>query len=223
MAEDENIPLSGAVREKLVGRKQDWAREGRLLTGVPDTAHAIRLPPGQTEVKHWPVLDLGVQPDVAKEKFRLRVEGLVEQRIALDWDQFLALDQVEQVSDIHCVTQWSLYDAHFTGVRAHDLLAMARPLPAARFISFTSYDGYTTNVPIAAFDDDDVLLAHAFGGTPLTREHGAPVRVVLPKLYFWKSPKWVTRIELLAEDRPGFWEVRGYHNNGDPWLEERYG
>lgn len=223
MAEDEDVPLTGKLREKLVERKQDWARDGRLITGHTDAAHAVRLPPGQTLVKDWPVLDLGVQPDVAKERFRLRVEGLVENRVALDWDWFMALEQREQVCDIHCVTQWSRYDNRFTGVAARTLLALARPKPAVRFVSFTSYDGYTTNVPFAAFDDDDVLLAHAWEGEPLTRAHGGPVRVVLPKLYFWKSPKWVTRIELLAEDRPGFWEVRGYHNNADPWLEERYG
>ncbi|HEY4249766.1 MAG TPA: sulfite oxidase-like oxidoreductase [Roseomonas sp.] len=223
MAEDDSVPLTGKVRQKLVEKKQGWAREGRLITGHTDAAHAARLPPGQTLVKDWPVLDLGVQPDVAKDRFRLRLEGLVENRVALDWDWFMSLEQVEQVCDIHCVTQWSRYDNRFTGVRAATLLALVRPKPTARFVGFTSYDGYTTNVPLSAFADGDVLLAHSWDGQPLSRAHGGPVRVVLPKLYFWKSPKWVTRIELLLNDRPGFWEERGYHNNADPWLEERYG
>ena len=107
-------------------------------------------------------------------------------------------------------------------MRASTLIDLARPKPAARFVSFRSYDGYTTNVPMAEFARDEVLLAHSWEGAPLTRQHGGPVRVVIPRLYFWKSPKWVTRIELLGADRPGFWEVRGYHNEADPWKEERY-
>jgi DMSO/TMAO reductase YedYZ molybdopterin-dependent catalytic subunit len=220
---DDDIPLTGEVREKLVRTKERWAEEGRLLTGTHGDPERDRLPPGQTLVKDWPVLDLGVQPDVAREKFRLRVEGLVENRIALDWDGFMALPQNEMVVDIHCVTQWSRHDNRFTGVKTTDLLALARPKPGARFVAMTSYDGYTTNLTLADFAAEDVMLVHAFEGRPLERQHGAPVRLVLPKLYFWKSPKWLTRIELLAEDRPGFWEVRGYHNRGDPWTEERYG
>jgi len=151
------------------------------------------------------------------------VEGLVAAPLRLDWGAFMALPQTELMNDIHCVTQWSRYDNRWQGVRATDLLALARPKEEGRFVSFTSYDGYTTNVPMAEFARDDVLLAHSWEGRPLTRQHGGPVRVVIPHLYFWKSPKWVTRIEILAVDRPGFWEVRGYHNHGDPWLEERYG
>jgi len=223
MAEDDDIPLTGRLREKLVESKQAWAREGRLLTGTTADPARDRLPPGQTLVKDWPVLDLGVQPDVPSEKWRLRVEGLVAAPLRLDWGAFMALPQTELMNDIHCVTQWSRYDNRWQGVRATDLLALARPKEEGRFVSFTSYDGYTTNVPMAEFARDDVLLAHSWEDRPLTRQHGGPVRVVIPHLYFWKSPKWVTRIEILAVDRPGFWEVRGYHNHGDPWLEERYG
>lgn len=224
MAEDESdVTLTGAVREKLVATKQEWARDGRLLTGTHADPERDRLPPGQRLVTDWPVLDLGVQPDVKLERWRLRVEGLVEAPLALDLDAFHALPQTELTNDIHCVTQWSRYDNTWRGVRATDLLALARPKPAARFVAFTSYDGYTTNVALEQFADPEVLLAHAWNGAPLSREHGAPVRVVIPRLYLWKSPKWVTRIELLGADRPGFWEVRGYHNNGDPWMEERYG
>jgi DMSO/TMAO reductase YedYZ molybdopterin-dependent catalytic subunit len=220
---DDDIPLTGAVKDKLIRTKERWAEEGRLLTGTHGDPARDRLPPGQTLVQDWPVLDLGVQPDVAKDRFRLRLEGLVENRLALDWDGFMALPQTEMVRDIHCVTQWSRYDNRFAGVMARDLLDFARPKSTARFVSLTCYDGYTTNLSLEDFAGEDVMFAHSWEGAPLTRQHGGPVRLVLPKLYFWKSPKWVTRVELLLEDRPGFWEVRGYHNRGDPWMEERYG
>ena len=225
MAEDDEdgVPLTGRVKDKLIESKQAWAREGRLLTGTTSDPARERLPPGPTLVKDWPVLDLGVQPDVSPERWRLRLEGQVEAPLRLTWDEFMALPQAESVSDIHCVTQWSRYDNRWQGVKARELLALARPRQAARFVSFTSYDGYTTNVPLEDFDRDEVILAHGWEGRPLTRQHGGPLRVVIPHLYFWKSPKWVTRIELLGADRPGFWEVRGYHNYGDPWKEERYG
>jgi DMSO/TMAO reductase YedYZ molybdopterin-dependent catalytic subunit len=220
---EDDIPTTGAIKDKLIRTKERWAEEGRLLTGTHGDPERDRLPPGQTLVKDWPVLDLGVQPDVSHDKFRLRLEGLVENRLALDWDGFMALPQTEMVRDIHCVTQWSRYDNHFAGVMVRDLLALAQPKPEARFVAMTSYDGYTTNLTMDDFAGEDVMLAHAWEGKPLERQHGGPVRLVLPRLYFWKSPKWITRIELLAEDRPGFWEVRGYHNRGDPWVEERYG
>lgn len=223
MDEDDGVSLAGKVRDKLIEAKQDWARDGRLLTGTQGDPARDRLPPGQTLVKDWPVLDLGVQPDVAPEKWRLRIEGLVQAPVRLTLDEFMALPQVEVTSDIHCVTQWSRYDNRWQGVRARDLIGMARPKEEARFVSFTSYDGYTTNVPLEELLREEVLFAHSWEGRPLTRQHGGPVRVVIPRLYFWKSPKWVTRVELLREDRPGFWEVRGYHNHGDPWREERYG
>jgi len=193
MAEDEDVPLTGRVKDKLIESKQAWAREGRRLTGTTSDPARERLPPGQTLVKDWPVLDLGVQPDVSMERWRLRLEGLVEAPLRLTWDEFMALPQTESVSDIHCVTQWSRYDNRWQGVKATELLALARPKPAARFVSFTSYDGYTTNVPLEDFARDEVMLAHGWEGKPLTRQHGGPLRVVIPRLYFWKSPKWVTR------------------------------
>jgi DMSO/TMAO reductase YedYZ molybdopterin-dependent catalytic subunit len=220
---DDEIPTTGQVKEKLIRSKEEWAREGRLLTGMTSTPERDRLPPGQRLVQDWPVLDLGVQPDVKPERWRLRVEGLVENRLALDWEGFGALPRKEWVNDIHCVTAWSRYDNRWQGVAAQDLLAMARPKAEARHAVFHSYDGYTTNVPLAVLDHPDAIVATHWNGEPLSRQHGGPVRIVIPSLYFWKSAKWVTRIELLAEDRPGFWEVRGYHNNADPWLEERYG
>src|ERR671926_499863 len=172
MTEDDDVPLTGKVKDKLIESKQAWAREGRLLTGMPGDPTRDRLPPGQTLVKDWPVLDLGVQPDVARDKWRLRVEGLVQAPVRLTLDEFMALPQGELVNDIHCVTQWSRYDNHWQGVRAKDLIALARPKEEARFVSFTSYDGYTTNVPLEEFPRDGVLLAHSWEGAPLTRQHG---------------------------------------------------
>ncbi len=222
MAEEDDVPLAGKVRDKLVEAKQGWARDGRLLTGTTSTPERDRLPPGQRLVNDFPVLDLGVQPDVNRANFRLRVEGLCAAPLRLTLDEFMALPQQERVNDIHCVTQWSRYDNAWEGVPVPDLLAMARVKDEARFVSLTSYDGYTTNLAMEDFARPENLFAHAWAGVPLERQHGGPVRLVVPHLYFWKSPKWITRVELLREDRPGFWEVRGYNNRGDPWQEERY-
>ncbi len=221
MANDES--LLGKVRQKLVETKQKWAGEGRLLTGETADPKTRRLPPGQREVKNWPVLDLGIQPDVPPEKWQLTVDGLVENPVTWSWADFIAQPQVTRTSDIHCVTAWSRFDNHWEGVATRHLLDVVRPKPEARFVIQHSYDGYTTNVPLEAFAGEDVLLACRWEGKPITREHGGPVRLVLPKLYFWKSAKWLARLEFVAQDRPGFWEVRGYHNYGDPWREERYG
>jgi DMSO/TMAO reductase YedYZ molybdopterin-dependent catalytic subunit len=219
--EEESAPER--VRAKLVESKERWAREGRLLTGRHARPEAARLPPGQRRVENWPILDLGIQPDVPLGRWRLSVDGLVENPIEWDWEAFRAAPQTRYLSDIHCVTQWSRYDNAWEGVAARHLLAVVRPKPEAKFVRFTSYDDYTTNLQLAAFDDEDVLLAHSWEGKAIAREHGGPVRAVVPKLYFWKSAKWIRRITFLAEDKPGFWEVRGYHMNGDPWTEERYG
>ncbi len=212
--------LFGQIKDKLIAAKQKWAREGRLLTGK---SGAGRLPPGQRLVRDWPVLDLGLQPLVATLDAGLTVDGLVAAPLTLDWEEFLALPQTDEVSDIHCVTAWSRYDNHWRGVRAQTLLDRVRPEPAARFVVFHSHDGYTTNVSLERFAAPDVLLAHSWEGRPLTREHGGPLRVVMPRYYFWKSAKWLKRIEFRDQDQPGFWEVRGYHNVGDPWREQRYG
>jgi DMSO/TMAO reductase YedYZ molybdopterin-dependent catalytic subunit len=212
----------GRIKDKLIETKQKWARDGRLLTGMPDEAHVQRLPPGQKEVKNWPVLDLGVQPDLDTASWRLTIDGLVEAPATLNFEQFLALPQTESVSDIHCVTQWSRYDNQWKGVAVRDLIALVRPKAEARHVIFHSHDGYTTNVTREIFEADDVMVALQWEGQPLTREHGGPVRIVIPRSYFWKSAKWVKRIEFSRDDKPGFWEVRGYHNEADPWHEERY-
>jgi DMSO/TMAO reductase YedYZ molybdopterin-dependent catalytic subunit len=221
MANDGGI--LGAVRKKLVESKRKWAGEGRLLTGEAADRATRRLPPGQKEVKNWPVLDLGIQPAIPAGRWRLEVDGLVETKLSLDWAGLAALPQVDAVSDIHCVTAWSRFDNRWRGVTARTLLDLARPKPEARFVIQHGYDGYTVNVPLADFAAEGVLLAHEWEGKPIPTEHGGPVRLVLPHLYFWKSAKWLQRLEFVAADRACFWEERGYHMRGDPWAEERYG
>jgi DMSO/TMAO reductase YedYZ molybdopterin-dependent catalytic subunit len=214
--------------EKLVAAKERWAREGRLLTDLVRGANRTsaleydRLPPGQRLVSGWPVLDLGAEPTITAQKFRLDIDGAVENRVSLTLAEFMALPQLETVSDIHCVTQWSRYDNRWKGVAARTLLELIRPKPEARYVMFHSFDGYTANVAFEQFDRPDVLLVHQWEGKPLTAAHGGPVRMVVPQLYFWKSAKWLRRIEFIISNRPGFWEQRGYHSNGDPWREERY-
>ncbi|MGH7101127.1 MAG: sulfite oxidase-like oxidoreductase [Acetobacteraceae bacterium] len=216
------VTMLGQIKEKLIARKEDWAREGRLLTGK-NAIPGQRLPPGQRLVRDWPVLDLGVQPEVKLSSFRLDLDGAVKRPQSLSWEAFLALPQVEAVCDIHCVTQWSRYDNHWQGVAARTLVERVEPEADVEHIVFHSYDGYTTNVRFDQFDQPDVFLVQQWEGKPIPREHGGPLRMLIPRLYFWKSAKWLRRIEFVAVDRPGFWEVRGYHNNADPWHEERYG
>jgi len=187
------------------------------------------LPVGQHEVKNWPVLDLGEQPEVALSSWKLEVVGLVEHPFTLNWDQFLALPQVDDVSDFHCVTTWSRYDNHWRGVRFSTIAEMAVPFDTAKHVLCTGYDfmpgsyiPYTTNLPLARAVDADVLLVHTWEGRPLPREHGGPVRMITPKLYAWKGAKWIRKIEFLEEDKKGFWEVRGYSNSAEPWFNDRY-
>ena len=214
--------LEDGIRPKLVAIKQAWARAGRLLTGTSDPDHDMRLPPGQRLVTNWPVLDLGIQPDVPRANWRLTVDGAVVNPIEWDWQALLAQPPFEDVSDIHCVTQWSRYDNRWAGVSTQHLLAVVQPLPHATHVILHGFDGYTTNVRLDHFAEDDCLLAHSHDGAPITREHGGPVRVIIPGWYLWKSAKWLKRIEVVAGDKPGFWEARGYHNEGDPWTEQRY-
>lgn len=210
----------GEPDAKLIAAKERWAREARGLTGAPGIE---RLPPGQHLTEGWPVLDLGILPRVDRTNWQLAVDGLVDNPVTWRWDDLQAQPVFRHVSDIHCVTSWSRYENHWEGVSARHLLSVVRPTAAACFVLFHSSDGYSTNLPLSVFDDEDVLLATTWEGEPIDRDHGGPVRVVVPKRYFWKSAKWVKRIEFLAEDRRGYWEARGYHNEGDPWREERYG
>ena len=221
MADDSGF--NDGLRAKLVAVKKAWARAGRLLTGMPDEAHANRLPPGQRLVTNWPVLDLGIQPDVTRAEWQLTVDGAVINPITWGWEDLVVQPAFEDVSDIHCVTQWSRYDNRWLGVSSQHLLSVVQPLPNARHVVLHGYDGYATNVRLDHFADADCLLAHSHDGAAITREHGGPVRMIIPRYYLWKSAKWLKRIEFLVGDKPGFWETRGYHNEGDPWVEERYG
>lgn len=220
--DDDAVETTGKIKDKLIETKQDWARQGRLLTGIHGDPERDRLPPGQRLVKDWPVLDLGAQPNVTEQKFRLDVDGAVENRLSLNLTEFMALPQADTISDMHCVTQWSCYDNQWKGVPARVLLEIVKPRPEVKHVIFTSFDGYTTNIRLDQFGQPDVFLVHEWDGKPITREHGGPVRMMVPKLYLWKSAKWLRRIHFTISDHPGFWETRGYNNNADPWLEERY-
>jgi DMSO/TMAO reductase YedYZ molybdopterin-dependent catalytic subunit len=228
---EHKVTLLGRIKDKLIASKEKTARE-RRLQGIPAGAPAAdasatgrrdRLPPGQRRVDKWPVLDLGVTPKLDLADWRLTVDGLVDAPAAWGWQEFTALPRVDITADIHCVTTWSLYDSVWGGVATREILGRVRPKGEARFVLFRSYDGYTTNVPLTRFAEADALIAHRWNGEPIGPEHGGPARVVIPSLYFWKSAKWVRRITFAAEDQPGYWEARGYHNDADPWLEERYG
>jgi len=218
MADDPELPPDS----KLTRSKQRWAQEGRFLTGKTARTEEQRLPPGQHLTRDWPTLDLGLTPEISTARWRLDVYGAIESPVFWDFAEFLAHAQTSVTSDIHCVTAWSRYDNDWIGLPTRALLAACRPHENARFVVLHSYDGYTTNLALADFAAEDALLAHSWSGQPIAAEHGGPVRLVVPHLYFWKSAKWLQAIEFLENDAPGYWEVRGYHNRGDPWLEQRY-
>lgn len=205
--------------KKLIAGKIAIAKKGNVASASSDNA---RLPAGQKLVTNFPVLDLGIRPNVNTTNWSLRVFGLVENELKLKWIDFRQLPQVRDVSDFHCVTRWSQFDMDWEGVSARELLMQAAPLTNAKFVTLHSYDNYTTNLPLEALLDDDVIIAHSVFGKPLTAEHGGPVRMVVPKRYAWKSAKWLKSIELHEFDRPGFWETRGYHNEAFPFLEQRF-
>ena len=200
-----------------------------LGSGPPNRDGLPKLPVGQHVVHNWPVLDLGDVPDVPREEWRLDIAGLVENPVMLSWADLLALPQVEDVSDFHCVTTWSRFDNHWKGVRFRTLAELAVPAADAAYVLCTGYDHapgttipYTTNLPLARAVEDDVLLVHTWDGQPLPREHGGPCRMITPKLYAWKGTKWIRRIEFLARNQRGFWEERGYSDTAEPWLNDRY-
>ena len=210
-------------KERYILAKERWAQKQKAA-GV--TAHAVaskdRLPPGQKLTTGFPVLDLGVKPEIALADWSLTLNGLVEEPQRYSWDHLSALPQVEDVSDFHCVTTWSKFDCRWGGVAFTTLYERVRPKPEAKYVYFTSYDGYSTNVPLEACLDDDVVIATSFEGKPVSLDHGGPARVIIPKLYAWKGAKFIKTITFLAEDKLGFWEVRGYSNTADPWTEDRY-
>jgi DMSO/TMAO reductase YedYZ molybdopterin-dependent catalytic subunit len=187
-----------------------------------EKVNSDRVPPGQRLTDKFPVLHYGSIPEFDRQTWDLKVFGLVEEPLTLSYDHFLELPTTRIVTDIHCVTTWSKLDTIWEGVLFRELMNSVQVNPEARFVMVHCEQDFTTNVPLEVLMDDDVLLAYRYDDQPLTPEHGYPLRLVVPKKYFWKSAKWVRGLELMAQDRLGFWEVRGYHNNADPWKEERY-
>jgi DMSO/TMAO reductase YedYZ molybdopterin-dependent catalytic subunit len=188
---------------------------------APDQGMGDRVPPGQFLSEKFPILTYGSAPKVDLETWKFRVFGLVEQEIELNWEQFTKLTWTTVTEDFHCVTQWSSLDNTWEGVTFPDLIALAQPKPEAKFVMAHCFGGYSTNLPLEVAMEEGIL-AHKQNGEPIGEGHGWPLRLIIPSRYAWKSAKWLNGIELLAEDAPGFWEQRGYHNNGDPWKEERF-
>jgi DMSO/TMAO reductase YedYZ molybdopterin-dependent catalytic subunit len=181
-----------------------------------------RLPPGQYFTEKWPVLHAGGVPKTDLATWDFCVSGEVESPLTLTWEQLRALPSTEITVDIHCVTRWSRFDTSFRGVHWRDLAELVKPKPSARYVVAHAEHGFTSNVPLAAIDTDDALVAYEADGEPLTPDHGWPLRLVVPSRYFWKSAKWLRGLELRAVDEPGFWERFGYHNDADFRKEERY-
>lgn len=181
-----------------------------------------RLPPGQHLVSHFPVLHYGRVPRVDLDRWTFRVWGLVEEEATWTYSVFTALPLTRVVCDIHCVTGWSKYDTVWEGVSVPELMRRVRLRPAARFVLVHAAQGFTANLALEDFNRAENLFAWRYAGEPLAAEHGGPLRLVVPHLYFWKSAKWVHGVEFLAEERLGFWEQHGYHPRGDPWMEERF-
>jgi DMSO/TMAO reductase YedYZ molybdopterin-dependent catalytic subunit len=204
-----------AVTSRILGQR--GKRQAEKLGIDP-----VRVPPGQYLTERFPVLTVGPNPDFDLGAWDFRLYGEVEDELQLSWDELQALPQTELTTDIHCVTRWSKLDTIWRGVRLRDLLEKARVKPEGKFVMAYSDGGYTTNLPLDVVMDDDVLLAHTYDGQPLEPDHGAPLRLLVPKRYFWKSAKFLRRIEVMSEDRMGFWELNGYHNDADPWKEQRH-
>ncbi len=190
----------------------------------PKNRHGMpKEPPSQNvlEKDEWPVLDLGQTPEIATDRFRLVLDGAVENPVTLRWEDLLALPQADEQADFHCVTGWSIIDLAFRGVRFETLAALARPTAAATHVMTYGSDGYSTNLPLWEALKPDVLLVHTVEGKPLSTQHGGPARIVVPQLWAWKGAKWVNRIEFLGHDRRGYWEIRGYSNTAHPWRDDR--
>ena len=189
----------------------------------PDTERAERVPPGQKLTERWPALHYGSVPQINVSQWTFRIFGLVEKERQLNYKEFTALPQVKVFSDIHCVTGWSKLDNLWEGVSSDEIRKLVNILPEAKFVMVHGAGGFTTNLHLNDFFQPDVLFALKHNGETISADHGYPLRLVVPRLYFWKSAKWVTGVEFMAKDKRGFWESGGYHNHGDPWKEERYG
>ncbi len=194
------------------------AADGTPRVVSPDTLRAERVPKGQAKTNRWPVLHAGPTPQVDLATWDLKFFGAVEEPASWTWDEFRALNPVDVYADMHCVTHWTRLDNTWRGVSVAEVMKLVRPRPSARFVLIHAEQGYTTNLPLDEFLGDDCLFAWAHDGRPLSAEHGGPLRLVVPRLYAWKSAKWVRAVEFLEADRPGFWEQNGYHNHGDPWA-----
>ncbi len=192
-----------------------------LGTGASNRHGMPKLPVGQVATKKWPVLDLGIHPEVPKESWQLTLDGACRRPTTLSFEDFSQLPQVRDTSDFHCVTTWSRMDLAWVGVRFVELAAMVEPLPEAGHVMCYAYDDYTTNVRLEEALKPDVLLVHSVDGRALPKEHGGPVRMITPQLYAWKGAKWIRRIEFLTEERLGFWEQRGYSSTAYPWRDDR--
>jgi DMSO/TMAO reductase YedYZ molybdopterin-dependent catalytic subunit len=185
----------------------------------PDVRRENRVPPGQTRTKKWPVLHAGRVPQVAPEAWSLTIDGLVERPVRLTWDDFQALPRVRVFADFHCVTRWSRLGNLWEGVATAELARVVGIRSEARFAIVGGFDdGWTTNLPLADFLAEDALFADRHDGRPLTADHGGPVRLIVPRLYAWKSAKWVKSVTFARDDQPGYWERLGYHDRGDPWA-----
>ncbi len=229
MEESEKLRRIVEARMKLKSRFEEKIRQTPSVSdnrpmgsGMPNRHGMPVLPVGQTQTKKWPVLDLGLQPDLSLESWRLVVDGEVENPVQLTWEDFMVLPQVEDTSDFHCVTSWSKLNMNWKGVRLLDLMALALPKETATHILCYGYDSYTTNISLEEALKPDVLLVHTVEGQSLPKEHGGPVRMITPQLYAWKGSKWISRIEFLKQNKLGFWEERGYSNTAYPWRNDRY-
>jgi DMSO/TMAO reductase YedYZ molybdopterin-dependent catalytic subunit len=200
--------------------KSIWTDENIIIS--PDTEREVRIPPGQHEEESWPVLHAGSVPKMDIKDWKFSIWGMLEEDVELSFQDFMALPRVKVFSDIHCVTTWSRLNNLWEGVSTSTIKELVKILPEARYVSVHAYKKFTTNLSLEDFFAKDVILATKHNNINLSREHGGPVRLVVPRLYFWKSAKWITGLEFLAEDKRGFWESSGYHNHGDPWKEERY-
>ena len=187
-----------------------------------NSADAKRTPPGQALTERFPVLTYGPVPRVEAKNVSIRIFGEVEAEVQIPWADLMQMPMTTHTYDIHCVTRWTKLDMHWTGISVPEIMKLVKLTPAATHVMMHCYGGYTTNLPLADFIRPENLFSHIYDDQPLSAEHGGPMRIVVPHLYFWKSPKWISGLEFMSGDRLGFWEKNGYHQRGDPWREERY-
>ena len=218
---DARLRLMQRFHDKMA-RSPGVADDAPQGNGLKNRHGMPLVPVGQTQTTQWPILDLGNRPGITRQSFALVVDGAVQQPFSLDWAGLMALPQIEDTSDFHCVTTWSRLDLRWGGVRLSTLLALAMPNDDATHLMGWGSDGYTTNLPLEEALKNDVLVAHSVDGAPLPDEHGGPVRMVTPQLYAWKGSKWLCRLEVMVGDKAGFWEERGYSMSAHPWKNDRY-